>query len=94
MFEVGKKYKVRDLNYFKKHPRDFSYYKGEILTRLAGASHFMTPSMLRKKEVTISDIIKDVSHIDFITIKEDFYLWEPWMLVDPKEIANTIMETE
>ena len=94
MFEVGKKYKVRDLNYFKKYPRDFSYYNGEILSCLAGASHFMTPSMLRKKEVTISDIIKDVSHIDFITIKEDSYIWEPWMLVDPKKNANTIMETE
>ena len=94
MFEVGKKYKVRDLDYFKKHPRDFSYDNGEISTCLAGASHLMTSSMLRKKEVTIVDIMKNISHIDFITIEEDLYTWEPWMLVDPKGIANTIMETE
>lgn len=53
----------------------------------------MTSSMLRKKEVTISGIMKYASHIDFITIKEDFYFWKPWMLVDPKEI-NIIMDTE
>lgn len=49
MFEVGKKYKVRDLDYFAKHSRDFSYDSGGILSRLTGTSHFMTSSMLRKK---------------------------------------------
>lgn len=91
MFKVGKKYKVRDLDYFAKHPRDFSFNNGEISSCLAGTSHFMTSSMLRKKEVTIVDIMKDVSHVDFIAIEEDLYIWEPWMLVSP---SNTIMETE
>ena len=92
MFEVGKKYKVRDLNYFKKYPRDFLYYNGEILSCLVGASHLMVPSMLRKKEVTIVNIINAI-YSEFITIEEDNYTCEPWMLVDPKEI-NTIMKTE
>ena len=92
MFEVGKKYKVRDLNYFKKHSKDFAYYNGKILSYLERTSHFMTPSMLRKKEVTIVNIINAV-YSEFITIEEDDYTWEPWMLVDPKEI-NTIMKTE
>ena len=91
MFEVGKKYKVRDLNYFKKHSKDFSYYDGKISSCLAGTSHFMTSSMLRKKEVTIVDIMKNASYGDFITIKEDGYVWEPWMLVPS---SNIIMETE
>ncbi len=34
MLEVVKKYKVRDLNYFIKHSKDFSYYDGKILSHL------------------------------------------------------------
>lgn len=89
MLEVGKKYKVRDLNYFKKHSKDFSYYNGKILSYLKRTSHFMTSSMLRKKEVTIVNIMKNAFYTDFISIEEDDYTWEPWMLV-----PNTIMETE
>ena len=89
MFKVGKKYKVRDLNYFKKHSKDFSYYNGKILSYLERTSHFMTSSMLRKKEVTIVNIMKNAFYTDFISIEEDDYIWEPWML-----IPNTIMETE
>lgn len=89
MLEVGKKYKVRDLNYFKKHSKDFSYYNGKISSYLERTSHFMTSSMLRKKEVTIVNIMKNAFYTDFISIEEDDYIWEPWMLV-----PNTIMETE
>ena len=91
MFKVGKKYKVRDLDYFAKHPRDFSFDDGEISSCLAGTSHFMTSSMLRKKEVTIVNIMKNAFYTDFITIEEDGFVWEPWMLVPS---SNTIMETE
>ena len=89
MLEVGKKYKVRDLNYFIKHSKDFLYYNGKILSHLERTSHFMTSSMLRKKEVTIVNIMKNAFYTDFISIEEDDYIWEPWMLV-----PNTIMETE
>ena len=91
MLEVGKKYKVRDLNYFIKHSKDFSYYNGKILSYLERTSHFMTSSMLRKKEVTIVNIMKNAFYTDFISIEEDDYIWEPWMLVPSN---NTIMKTE
>ena len=91
MLEVGKKYKVRDLNYFIKHSKDFSYYNGKILSYLERTSHFMTSSMLRKKEVTIVNIMKNAFYTDFISIEEDDYIWEPWMLVPS---SNTIMKTE
>ena len=91
MLEVGKKYKVRDLNYFIKHSKDFLYYNGKILSYLERTSHFMTSSMLRKKEVTIVKIMKNAFYTDFISIEEDDYIWEPWMLVP---LGNTIMETE
>ena len=90
MFKVGKKYKVRDLNYFKNNPENFIYRGNEILAaNLPGTKHFMTSSMLRKKEVTIVNIMKNAFYTDFISIEEDGYIWEPWML-----IPNTIMETE
>ncbi len=92
MFKVGKKYKVRDLNYFKNNPENFIYRGNKILAaNLPGTEHFMTSSMLRKKEVTIHDIFKSEEHVDFITIEEDGFVWEPWMLVP---LGNTIMETE
>lgn len=91
MLEVGKKYKVRDLNYFIKHSKDFSYYNGKILSHLKRTSHFMVSSMLRKKEVTIVNIMKNAFYTDFISIEEDDYIWEPWMLVPS---SNTIMKTE
>ena len=51
----------------------------------------MASSMLRKKEVTIVNIMKNAFYTDFISIEEDDYIWEPWMLVPS---SNTIMKTE
>ena len=51
----------------------------------------MVSSMLRKKEVTIVNIMKNAFYTDFIYIEEDDYIWEPWMLVPS---SNTIMKTE
>lgn len=93
MLEIGKTYRVKTLEDFKKM-NALIYFYDCANTRYSVdnmsknvAIHHMNSTMTAFKKVTIESKRLGIYHI-----KEDDYSWEEWMLVVP--ITNTIMDTE
>lgn len=93
MLEIGKTYRVKTLEDFKKMNVVISFYgytkTKYIVDNMSGnvTINHMNPTMTVLKKVTIKS-----KELGFYHIKEDNYSWEEWMLVVP--ITNTIMNTE
>lgn len=93
MLKIGKIYRVKTLEDFKKMNVVISFcgYTNTkyIVDNMSGnvTIHHMNPTMTALKKVTIKS-----KELGFYHIKEDNYSWEEWMLVVP--ITNTIMNTE
>lgn len=96
MLEIGKTYRVKTLEDFKKMNTIIKFYDCDCAnTRYSVdnmsknvAIHHMNSTMTAFKKVTI----EESKELGFYHIKEDKYSWEEWMLVVP--ITNTIMNTE
>ena len=94
MLEIGKTYRVKTLEDFKKMNVSISFYdcantKYSVDNMSKNVTiHHMNSTMTALKKVTI----EESEELGFYHIKEDSYSWEEWMLVVP--ITNTIMNTE
>lgn len=93
MLKIGKTYRVKTLEDFKKMNVVISFYgytnTKYIVDNMSGnvTINHMNPTMTVLKKVTIKS-----KELGFYHIKEDNYSWEEWMLVAPT--TNTIMNTE
>lgn len=94
MLKIGKTYRVKTLEDFKKMNALITFYDNSLYAVDNMSEnvtiHHMNSTMTALKKVTIEEKSEELG---FYHIKEDDYSWEEWMLVDPKEF-NTIMDTE
>lgn len=94
MLEIGKTYRVKTLEDFKKMNvliffYDYTNVKYSVDNMSENVTiHHMNTTMTALKKVTI----EESKELGFYHIKEDNYSWEEWMLCVPT--TNTIMCTE
>ena len=92
MLEIGKTYRVKTLEDFKKMNVLISFYDNSLYSVDNMSEnvtiHHMNATMTALKKVAI----EESKGLGFYSIKEDNYSWEEWMLCVPT--TNTIMCTE
>lgn len=86
MLKIGKTYRVKTLEDFKKMDVIIKYNSDNTysITNKKSKIGYMNSEMTKLKKVTI--VLKSKNAY---SIKEDCYAWEPWMLKDYDLIMNT-----